>query len=329
MTAVWKIAPGRIARYWDDCQRSSSILLGWRHLVDYMSYETTGSLLRALGGRSGNGKGAVLSIWRFSRDIQLGDIVVANKGRSGIVGIGVVGSDYLPPGASGNPNVRMLPHARSVDWVIRESVSLPPHFFGIATVHALSPTKIDQICIAYSDQHPALSGTVNELFEGDYTPKSDTSGLELATEERKLADLNEFDPSSLQEGRERVLASIVRRRGQSAFRQHLLTAYRGRCAFSGCDVEAVLEAAHIVPYLGPKTNHPANGLLLRADLHTLFDLHLLGVEPPSMRILVSSDLNGSRYESLRGRLVKPTRVEGSGPSLKALSQHCDNGVRLH
>jgi len=63
-------------------------------------------LLRALGGGPGDGKGAVLSIWRFTREMQPGDIVIANNGRSSIAGIGIVGSDYLPPGTSGNPNVK-------------------------------------------------------------------------------------------------------------------------------------------------------------------------------------------------------------------------------
>jgi hypothetical protein len=42
---------------------------------------------------------------------------------------------------------------------------------------------------------------------------------------------------------------------------------------SGCRTPAVLEAAHISRYLGEKDNHPTNGLLLRADLHTLFENH--------------------------------------------------------
>ena len=49
-------------------------------------------------------------------------------------------------------------------------------------------------------------------------------------------------PEGVADARERVLSSIVRRRGQPAFRQRLLAAYNGRCAITGCDVEAVLDA---------------------------------------------------------------------------------------
>ncbi len=50
-----------------------------------------------------------------------------------------------------------------------------------------------------------------------------------------------------------------------------MDAYGGRCAVTNCDIEDVLEAAHISPYNGPSTDQVYNGLLLRTDIHTLFD----------------------------------------------------------
>ncbi|EAN8121017.1 HNH endonuclease, partial [Salmonella enterica] len=55
----------------------------------------------------------------------------------------------------------------------------------------------------------------------------------------------------------------------------------------------VLEAAHIHPYLGEKTNVVSNGLLLRADVHTLFDLGLLWVNPADLRIGIAEALRHS------------------------------------
>jgi predicted restriction endonuclease len=123
------------------------------------------------------------------------------------------------------------------------------------------------------------------------------------------------------DARERVLSSIVRRRGQPAFRENLLTAYHGQCAITGCDVEDVLEAAHIVPYKGPETNHPGNGLLLRADMHTLFDLKRISVDVASMTLLVSPSLSGTCYEGYRGMQIKLPNDPGSQPSREALDQH--------
>lgn len=84
--------------------------------------------------------------------------------------------------------------------------------------------------------------------------------------------------------REIVERQIRERRGQQQFRDALRERYGNRCMVTGCNILAVLEAAHIKPYRGESDNHPANGLLLRADIHTLFDLDLLGIEPDQLRV---------------------------------------------
>jgi len=84
--------------------------------------------------------------------------------------------------------------------------------------------------------------------------------------------------------RVRVMRSILARRGQRAFRDSLRARYGDRCVISGCTLLDVLEAAHIRPYRVQADNTPENGLLLRADLHTLFDLDYLGIEPGTLRV---------------------------------------------
>ena len=93
-----------------------------------------------------------------------------------------------------------------------------------------------------------------------------------------LEDVDQFNPSSIADGRRKIERLVVLRQGQKKFRKSLLESYEGRCAISGCNVQQVLEAAHIMPYLGEETNHVENGLLLRADLHTLFDLGKIKID---------------------------------------------------
>jgi predicted restriction endonuclease len=138
---------------------------------------------------------------------------------------------------------------------------------------------------------------------------------------QQLDDDGEFDPAGTADARDHILASIVRRRGQPAFRDHLLSLYNMRCAISGCDVVPVLEAAHITPYLGPHTNRADNGLLLRADLHTLFDLKLIAIDEDSMTLLVSTDLNGTCYEQFRGVPLALPPAREDRPSYAALEKH--------
>ncbi len=65
-----------------------------------------------------------------------------------------------------------------------------------------------------------------------------------------------FEPQDL-DVRSIVLARQVQREGQGTFRARLLDAYGRQCAVTGEHTEIVLDAAHIQPYLGPRSNHPA------------------------------------------------------------------------
>jgi hypothetical protein len=109
-----------------------------------------------------------------------------------------------------------------------------------------------------------------------------------------------FDPKSQEDGRAKVLREIVQRRGQCKFRKTLIAAYDGHCAITGCSVTPLLEAAHITPYLGPETNSITNGLLLRADIHTLWDLGLIAVDPKTRTVWVSPKITDSTYRVLAG-----------------------------
>jgi len=68
-------------------------------------------------------------------------------------------------------------------------------------------------------------------------------------------------------------------------------------------VEA-LKAAHIEAYRGPDSNHPQNGLLLRADLHSLFDLGLIAIDSGTMTVQLAPDLRGTVYGELHGRQLR-------------------------
>lgn len=129
-----------------------------------------------------------------------------------------------------------------------------------------------------------------------------------------------FDPASIEDARQRIERAIVQRQGQRKFRDGLLANYGWRCPITGCDLRQALEAAHIVPYQGAKTNDAANGLPLRADIHTLFDLYLLSIEPESRKVVIAPELRGSCYAELEGKvLAAPER--GAGPAQKALEKH--------
>lgn len=119
----------------------------------------------------------------------------------------------------------------------------------------------------------------------------------------------------------RQLVNIKTRRGQTDFRNRLRIAYGGTCAITGSKVTALLEAAHIVPH-ALKTNYStSNGLLLRADIHTLFDLHLIAVEAGG-HVVVSRTLEGTEYAQYHGqRFVAFPEAPNDQPSADQLKRH--------
>lgn len=137
------------------------------------------------------------------------------------------------------------------------------------------------------------------------------------------SDDEPFNPTDLEDARDRILREITRRRGQRAFRDGLLRAYEGRCAITDCDVKDVLEAAHIVPYLGPLTNRTDNGLLLRADIHTLFDCGLITIDAATRLVVVADSLLATDYGSLNGKTLRPPTTKADAPSAQALDRRSE------
>jgi hypothetical protein len=139
----------------------------------------------------------------------------------------------------------------------------------------------------------------------------------------KEADNPDYDPAGIADERERAMRAIYIRRGQPAFRAALLAAYGGRCTLTDCDIEDVLEAAHISPYSGPSSDHVCNGLLLRADIHTLFDCGLLAFEPMTRRVVLAGRLNKSDYAHLVGRVLREPSDPAHNPSPYRLAQRLE------
>jgi hypothetical protein len=145
-------------------------------------------------------------------------------------------------------------------------------------------------------------------------------GAKLECQSAALETTKYFDAADLVDARARLLREVVQRRGQAAFRRSLLAAYGGRCAVTGCDAVDALEAAHIVGYLGPATQHVGNGLLLRADIHSLFDLGLLSVCPETLTVHLAQALRNSSYGGLQGQKLKLPEKTDEHPDCSALRQ---------
>jgi putative restriction endonuclease len=117
--------------------------------------------------------------------------------------------------------------------------------------------------------------------------------------------------------------------GQGAFKVLVTDAYNRRCAVTGEKTLPVLQAAHIKPYSESGPHSIENGLLLRADMHILFDKGYLTVTPDlhtevSKRIETNFH-NGKEYYKFHGKKLEniPSRL-GERPSAEYLRWHNDN-----
>jgi uncharacterized protein YjbI with pentapeptide repeats len=160
-----------------------------------------------------------------------------------------------------------------------------------------------------------------ELESIDQTVSTEIKDIAAAKEHLEAEDY--FSPKSLKEAQEQIAISIARRQGQSKFRQSLLKAYNYRCAITGCDAQDALEAAHIIPYSETENNHLSNGLLLRADLHTLFDLDLIAINPETMKVHLAPSLRRTSYSKLEGESLKLPHNKAHCPRKEALQERCN------
>ena len=118
------------------------------------------------------------------------------------------------------------------------------------------------------------------------------------------------------------------RLGQGAFRIFVTDVYDRRCAISGERTLPILDAAHIRAYADGGTHDGSNGLLLRTDIHKLFDLGYVTVDE-DLRFVVGNRLksdfdNGKHYYDLQGSKLRPPRLSAARPSGAALTWHREN-----
>ena len=148
--------------------------------------------------------------------------------------------------------------------------------------------------------------------------------------------------TKLQTRQESTMSSVVReteaaigepvlvqpRLGQGAFRILITDGYERRCAFTGERTLPALDAAHIRPFSEIKQHSLDNGLLLRKDLHALFDRGYVTVTP-KLHIEVSKRIkeefeNGREYYRLHGQEMRPPAARHMHPSSNSLAWHNEN-----
>jgi putative restriction endonuclease len=137
-------------------------------------------------------------------------------------------------------------------------------------------------------------------------------------------------PSGVQEEQARYGKPITTmpRLGQGSFRILVTEAYERRCAVTNERTLPALDAAHIKPYADSGLHIVSNGILLRRDLHALFDKGYVTITP-SLKFDVSHRIkeefeNGRDYYRLQGSALRLPANPVNQPSQEYIKWHNEN-----
>lgn len=174
---VWKIAPGSFEKrkqMWPVLTEKGYIGVGWfgcESLIkrDYSNFnsieEIQKEILKCSNMKSPHPTDKM--IWNFAKEIQIGDYVVSNNGYNGVLGVGIIKSDYIGPEESEKLNIDEQEeyfHYRKVDWLITEEIKVPGRrrFFQQQTIEKLDDKKWNKIKEIYSNKNPKYKEILDE-----------------------------------------------------------------------------------------------------------------------------------------------------------------------
>lgn len=177
------------------------------------------------------------------------------------------------------------------------------------------------------DWIPVPEDWARNIVRGKTYDTADNAGLRLWNQvEGRLQALPNFVLQAQAAARYGAEYLARARLGQGAFRILVIEAYHRRCAVTAERTLPVLEAAHIRPYSDQGPHLVSNGLLLRSDIHTLYDEGYLTVTD-DLRVEVSRKIkeefqNGREYYTYHGKqLAELPSLPDQRPSPEFLRWH--------
>lgn len=167
-----------------------------------------------------------------------------------------------------------------------------------------------------------------EFWEEEQFVDLNTLELNFAPQVVTIKYFDQYDPIRLiqqeldnfdlvNEPRFNKKLSANSREGQSLFKGRILKAYDNKCCITGENIPELLEAAHIQEYKNRYSNHVQNGLLLRVDIHRLYDNQLIFIDENYI-IHVSALVTSKQYRQYHGKPISLPKLVNQLPSKTAL-----------
>ena len=165
----WTYSPGEGAAIWDDCYDNGIIAIGWEEIGDLSQYRSKNDMKEAMQekiDRSRTFKNDAHATWQFANEMKPGDVVFAKKGKSLIIGRGVVESDYYF-----DQNRQVYNSVRNVKWTNRGTWKIPDVSHALKTLTDVTPytNYVEQLKSLFEEINPPVIR---------YPPYLDTNFLE-------------------------------------------------------------------------------------------------------------------------------------------------------
>ena len=169
----WLFAPGENARNWEEFYKNRIMGLGWDEIGDLKQYDTRDDIKKALvnayGGK-GSKKNDVSANDDFLNKINIGDVIIAKKGRGELIGYGVVTSNY-----EYDKNRSEYQNIRQVDWKLKGNWKVD---FSLVLKTLTDITKYSTDHADYNTYYERLLGIMGQNNE---TKKLEDMNLSLNT----------------------------------------------------------------------------------------------------------------------------------------------------
>ncbi|MEE1787722.1 HNH endonuclease signature motif containing protein [Streptomyces sp. SP17BM10] len=247
--------------------------------------------------------------------VKVGDEIVLWNGQT-LLGMSVIESIEV---GSGTKDLSTCPTCGKADIAERKTMTPKYRCWNQECKVEFAEPTVETVPVAtyrsrYEPGWVDLRGIVSgaELRALCVMPKSQNALRELRWEDfRKRVETgkNSTPLDIIDSTREIIVGGHTKttvrvRKGQPAFRAALLDQFGEVCAFTGPMPAFVLEAAHLYSYAANGKHHPDGGLLLRRDVHRLFDLGQIAIDPHSLTLDVSPRARAyADYDKLHGQAM--------------------------
>jgi len=122
-----KVAPWMQAEFWPKCLEERGMVVGWAEIGDLKQYQSVDDLRVAMSREYSQTENNEVPFYRFSEDLwtyrnlKPGDVIVANKGKSQVLGVGVVQA----PGYQFREELDPAPNFVPVEWDVSYAKKIP------------------------------------------------------------------------------------------------------------------------------------------------------------------------------------------------------------